>query len=305
MKQHGIKKSKENFIEGIDEEFYDLAVSLSKIDFSKESNKDYIYNTTMRNINYKINNNINKIKKTGIAVASLLIVSTILAQTTFAKEVVDNIIKTISLDHFSAVQYNDNQEEYIIPNSLKGKIFDKNGNALEKITKDFGYDGVYTKDGEKIVNWNAADDSVTTEKQEKEKEEKEKANENTLTITDSSKVNGYPCFEVKLPSYLPDGYKFEKAEFYKEGEDHDKYATLYFKNQKTGIEIYMQQRFACESTRGDLGTDDKIESVKINGVDAVLEEEHNIDWEDNNVVYYLGCKDISKDEVIKIAESVK
>lgn len=303
MKQHKIQESKENFIEGIDEEFQDLAASLSKIDFSNKSNKDSIYKTTMKNVTYKRKNNANKIKKTGIAVASLLIISTILSQTTFAKEVLDNIIKTISLGHFSAVQYNDNQEEYIIPDSLKGKIFDKNGNAIEKITKDFGYDGVYTKDGEKIANWNAADGSVTTEKQEKEEEEK--AKENTLTITDSSKVNGYTCFEVKLPSYLPDGYKFEKAEFYKEGEDHDKYATVYFKNQNTSKEIYMQQRFACETTKGDLATDDKIESIKINGADAVLEGEHNIDWEDNNIVYYLSCKDINKDEVIKIAESIK
>lgn len=299
MKQNETYESKENFIEGIDEEFQDLAIGLSKIDFSKESNKDFVFNATIKNISCKRNNKINKIKKTGIAVASLLIVSTILAQTTFAKELVDNIIKTISLGHFSAIQYNDSKkEEYIIPDSLKGKIFDKNGNVLEKITKYI--DGIYTKGGEKIVNWNAADGSVTTEKQEKEEEEK--AKENTLTITDSSKVNGYTCFEVKLPSYLPDGYKFEKAEFYK---DSDKYATLYFINQETGKEIYVQQRFACEDTKATLATDGNIENIKINGVDAILEDERNIDWEANNVVYFLSCKDIGKDEVVKIAESIK
>ncbi|EHJ01599.1 hypothetical protein CDLVIII_5108 [Clostridium sp. DL-VIII] len=300
MKHYGTYEIKGNFIEGIDEEFKDLAVGLSKIDFSKESNKDFIFNTTIKKISNKRNNNVNKIKKTGIAVASLLIISTILAQTTFAKEVVDNIIKTISLGHFSAIQYNDSkEEEYILPNSLKGKIFDKNGNVLEKITKDI--DGIYTKDGEKIATWNAADGSVTTEKQAKE--EKEKAKENTLTVIDSSKVNGYTHFEVKLPSYLPDGYKFEKAEFYK---DSDEYATLYFKNKETGKEIYMQQRFACEDTKATLATDGDIENIKINGVDAILEDEHNIDWEVNNVVYFLNSgKDLSKDETIKIAESIK
>lgn len=304
MKHHGINEIKESFIEGIDDEFQDLAVSLSKIDFSKESNKDSAFNTIVDNISCKQNNNINKIKKTGIAVASLLIISTILAQTTFAKDVVNNIIKTISLGHFSAVQYNDSdKEEYILPDSLKEKIFDKNGNVIEKITKDIGKDGIYTKEGEKIVSWNANDGSVTTEKQKKEEEAK--VEENTLTITDSSKVNGYTCFEVKLPSYLPDGYKFEKAEFYKEGEDHDKYASLYFKNQGTGKEIYIQERFACENTKSELGTDDKIENIKINGADAVLTGESNIDWETNNTIYFLSAKGMAKDETIRIAESIK
>lgn len=304
MKYHGIDEIKESFIEGIDDEFQDLATSLNKIDFSKESNKDSVFNAIMKNIGCKRNDNINKIKKTGIAVASLLIISTILAQTTFAKDVVNNIIKTISLGHFSAVQYNDSdKEEYILPDSLKEKIFDKNGNVIEKITKDTDKDEIYTKDGEKIVSWNANDGTVTTEKQEKEEEARVK--ENTLTITDSSKVNGYTCFEVKLPSYLPDGYKFEKAEFYKEGEDHDKYASLYFKNQGTGKEIYIQERFACEKTKSELGTDDKIENIKINGADAVLEGERNIDWEMNNIIYFLSAKGMTKDETIRIAESIK
>ena len=62
-----------------------------------------------------------------------------------------------------------------------------------------------------------------------------------------------------------------------------KYASLYFKNQKTGKEIYMQERFACEETKTGGGcNDDKIEKIKINGVDAILSDGNNIDWEANN-----------------------
>ena len=41
-------------------------------------------------------------------------------------------------------------KEVVLPDSLKGKVFDKNKNALEKITKDIFAEGIYTKDGEKI-----------------------------------------------------------------------------------------------------------------------------------------------------------
>lgn len=309
MKEIKFQEKREDFIEGIDDEFQDLASQLSNMDFSKKSNKNSILNTTLKNINNEGDKNmkkINKIKKTGIAAASLLIASTLVAQTTFAQDVVNKIIKSISLGHFTAEQYDSsNEDNYteILSANLRGKLFDKNRNALDKITADIIKNGIYTKDGEKVAQWNPKDGSILTEKQEKEEEEK--AKENTFAITDIGKLNGYTCFEVKVPSYLPDGYKFEKAEFYKEGEDSDKYATLYFKNQETGKEIYMQQRFACEETRGDLATDDKIENIKINGVDAVLEGEHNITWEANNIVYFMSGKGINKDDVIKIAESIK
>lgn len=310
MKHHGIDEIKESFIEGIDDEFQDLAASLSKIDFSKESNKDSVFNTIEDNIGYKQNNNINKIKKTGIAVASLLIISTILAQTTFAKDVVNNIIKTISLGNFTAIQTDESKDDNyseILSDDLKGKLFDKNGNALEKITKDIAKDGIYTKDGEKVDKWTYKDGTTVT-KVNKDKTKEDKMEEDTLYITDSSKINDYTCFDVKLPSYLPSGYTFEKAGFYKDESGNvkdSKYAELHFKNSATGEEIYMQERLIGEDTRGDLATDDKIESIKINGVDAVLEGENDIDWEMNNTHYFLAAKNMTKDEVVKIAESIK
>lgn len=248
-----------------------------------------------------------KLKKTGVVAASLLVVSTLTAQAAFAQDMTNNVVKSLSLGHFTAIQYDGSkEEEYILPGSLKEKIFDNKGNAIEKITKDTSKDGIYTKDKEKIVSWNAVDGSVTTEKQAKEEEEK--AKENTLNITDSSKLSDYTCFDIKLPAYLPEGYTFEKASFYKDEKGNvkdSKYADLFFINKVTGKEIYMQERFACDETKAELGTDDKIESIKINGADAILEGENHIDWEDNNIIYFLSAKDMTRDEAIKIAESVK
>lgn len=309
MKKNKFQKNKERFIEGIDEEFQDLASQLRDMDFSKESNENSVLNTTLENINIEGDNNmkkINKIKKTGIVAASLLIASTLVAQTTFAQEAVEKILKTISLGHVTMIQYDGNEpDEAVLPDSVKGNVFDKNKNPLEKITKDIYAQGIYTKDGEKIYTINPKNGTIVTEEQAKQIEKKEK--ENTLCVLDSSTLNQYTCFDVKFPTYLPDGYTFDRAEFTKDeaGNVKDsKYAELCFKNQKTGKEIYMQERFACDETKtvGDAGN---IEKISINGADAILSGRNSIDWEANGTIYFLSGKNITKDESIKIAESIK
>ncbi len=63
----------------------------------------------------------------------------------------------------------------------------------------------------------------------------------------------------------------------------------------------MQQRFADEETAYATGAA-KVEEIKVNGVDAVLYG-NNLDWEYNDVIYMLNGRGITKDELIKIAES--
>lgn len=60
MKGVKFEEKREDFIEGIDNEFQELASQLTNMDFSKESNKDSILNTTLKNINNEGANNIKK-----------------------------------------------------------------------------------------------------------------------------------------------------------------------------------------------------------------------------------------------------
>ena len=132
--------------------------------------------------------------------------------------------------------------------------------------------------------------------------------EQTLVVKDPNELNNYTCFDVKLPSYLPEGYKFTEAEFFKDENgvvENAKIIGLYFANEKTGKFIYMQQRLAVEEAGYVTGAA-KVEELKINGVDAVLYGDSNLDWEYNGVIYMLvGRGEIAKDELIKIAESIK
>lgn len=214
--------------------------------------------------------NFNVLKKTGAVAASLLVVSTLAAQGAFAQDMANNVVKSLSLGHFTATQYDDSK------NAGDTALAKTSNNDDKTIT-------ISIKKGEKVKV-------------------------DMLDVTDCSKLSGYTCFDIKLPSYLPEGYAFEKASFYKDKSGNvkdSKYADLYFINKATGKEIYMQERFACDETKSELGTDDQIQSIKINNADAILEGENHIDWEANNTIYFLSAKDMSKDEAIKIAESVK
>lgn len=71
----------------------------------------------------------------------------------------------------------------------------------------------------------------------------------------------------------------------------------------------MQQRFACEETRF-VSNGSNIEKIKINEADAILSDgvrynSKDIDWESNGVIYGITSKGIVRDELIKLAESIK
>ncbi|SHD78154.1 DUF4367 domain-containing protein [Schnuerera ultunensis] len=96
--------------------------------------------------------------------------------------------------------------------------------------------------------------------------------EETLIVKDTEKLNDYTCFDVILPSYLPEGYKFNRAGFFRDENgvvENTKYIDLYFTNEKVEKYIFISQSPADEETAYSLSTDGKIEEIKVNGVDAV------------------------------------
>ncbi|MBV7273455.1 DUF4367 domain-containing protein [Clostridium sp. PL3] len=286
-------------------EILKLGKALADKDFSRNSNKKAVFNKTLKNINQskeeEVMKNSNKIRKISVAAASFVIVCGVFSQTSFAKDLAEKVINKISLGHITAVQ-SEGPSSMDVPANLKGKIFDKNGKALTVVTKDTGK--VYTESGEEIAK--VSNGKILTATEVKAKDEKEK--ENILVIKDVGNLNKYTCFDVKLPSYLPKDYKFDRAEFYKgkDGSVSKKYIDLFFTNEKTGKYIYMQQRFADEETKYEDGTDGKIEKIKVNGIDAILYDNRSIDWETNKVLYGLsGRGEFGRDELIKIAESIK
>ena len=290
----------------LDREIQALESQLYNQDFSLVSNKEKVRRDVLTKVNRKeaivMKKTINMKKISGI-VAAALIGTVLLSQTAFAKEVMERIVKMISLDNIQVVQYEmPDIENYPLPQVLEGKLFDQEGKAITAFSKEV--EAVYTKDGEKIVDIDMNTGELTTEKEASLYKEN-----NVLVVKDKSLLNQYTCFEVKLPSYLPEGYTFDRAEFYKEADKEvkdSKYIDLYFINQATGESIYMQQRYADEETAYSIGTDEVVEEVQVNGVKAVMTGENSIDWETNGVLYGISTRGkIEKEQLIKMAESIK
>ncbi|AGY77882.1 DUF4367 domain-containing protein [Clostridium autoethanogenum] len=301
-----------NGIQNVDEsnseefnELLEIGKTLANKDFSENSNKEAVFNKTLKNINEYNGDNImkksNRIKKTVAAAAVFLVVGGVFTQTSFAKGLAEKVINRISLGHITAEQIQE-PSQVVIPTDLKGKIFDKNKNPVTVVTKNTGK--LYTKSGEEIAT--ILNGKIVTVSEAKA--EDEKIQNNMLIVKNSSSLNKYTCFDVKLPSYLPEGYKFDRAEFYKDndGSVSKEYIDLYFTNAKTGKYISMNQRFASKKTKYEDGTDGKMEKVKVNGKDAILFDNRNMDWENNGVLYSLsGRGAFGKTELIKIADSIK
>ena len=127
----------------------------------------------------------------------------------------------------------------------------------------------------------------------------------TIIEKDVNKLNDYLCFEVSIPNYLPEGYSFDRAEFYpdEDGAVKDsKYITLYFTNEK-GDEIFLQERFADDETGYASGAMD-LQEVDINGVKGALSDGHSLDWENNGRLHCLIAHKLDAEELLNIAKSM-
>lgn len=288
-------------------ELLEMGKALADNDFSENSNKKEVYDRTLKNISKYEGENIvkksRKFKHPITKVASIALVCVLgfsIMRTASAQEFVGKVLKTISLGHITVSEDEPMEvKSFPVPEKFKGKIFDKDGNPIEEFPGK--PEKFYTASGEEIATFNLENgEIITVAEQDKMMEEE------TLVVKDTSKLNDYTCFDVILPGYLPEGYTFDRAGFFKDDNgvvENSKYIELYFTNDKTGKFIYMQQRFADEETAYETGGS-KVEKIKVNGVDAVLYD-NSLGWEYNGVIYMLNGRGIAKDELIKIAESIK
>lgn len=232
-----------------------------------------------------------RIKKYLTLAACIALVAA-LSQTTFAQELVENIIKSISTGHnrFTQVQTPDTAP---VPEELQGKIFDKDGNPLTFYTNG---QEIYDENHSKIIS---TDQIMITPADSDDGLESKKFYVNT-----PDDIQQHASFDVKLPSYLPEGYTFENAYFFKEddGSVSGDYLFVHYKNAD-GKKIIIDERIINDETAFEAGTDGSIEETKINGHKAVIMDGKSVDWEADGASYGVNGPD--KQEAVKIAESMK
>jgi hypothetical protein len=303
----------------------EVSKSLADNDFSKKSDKKSVLNDITDKLEANKNlskikgdnimNKSYKIKRTAAIAASIALVSTIcvsVAKPSFAED----IINKITLGHITIVQENvpkdvsdkdskpaeqKNDQKANATKNTKAEtkfipLYDKAGNLVDTAVVRKG-GTFYTADGTMLMMSSGAGEQAENN-----------ITKNQLVVNDINDINKYTAFKITLPSYLPGGYTFDKAAFYKDsnGKVSDKFADLYFKNVQTGKDIFIQERLAGDDTKYEnaVDSDTSVEKVKINGADAAITGSEGIEWEANGTMYSLNCK-LGRNELVKIAESIK
>jgi len=105
-------------------------------------------------------------------------------------------------------------------------------------------------------------------------------------------------YKLLAPTYLPQGYAFKNAECFKGSQE---YITLNF--QGPGKDIILMQRLLNEQTKYE-SAGGEVEPVTVNGNNGAWVDS-SLTWGIGDVNYTLIAKGQSKDEIMKIAESVK
>lgn len=285
-----------------------LGQRLASTDHGSEAHKEGVRRSVLQSAVTSKGREEHKRKKfaagLAVAAASFMLLGVLLAQPSFASGLLDKILSTISLGHITISQVEPPPEDlsYVIPESLVGQLFDRDGKVLHEVNGKTG--ALYTAAGEEI---DGIEDGRIVTKAEAEA----KLKEGIRTLTDPAALDEYTNFKVGLPTYLPEGYAFDRAEQYvdDQGNSSPKYIDLYFTKGDSGKSIHIQERYADEETAYEQSTSGTIESAKVNGVDAVIINEKSIDWEADGILYSVMTKrmgePIEMSELIKIAESVK
>lgn len=245
--------------------------------------------------------------KKGIAMVACIAAVILTGVTAYASggfEYLQKVIKEVKIgDHSTYTQVENIVTEIDVPENLKGQLFDKNGNVLTKIKSD---EMLYNKNGE-VVFLTGNDNSEIKLVTEAEYNANIKAQEENYTkIYDLNEATKYFNEDVMLPSYLPEGYKFDRVQFYSDiisQNEKSDYMIIVYSNGSTEFE--MNLRHMTEETAYFASTDQELEELVINGNKAV-KLGRGLTVGIGNVEYTLSTNDVvSMDELVKMAESLK
>jgi hypothetical protein len=231
------------------------------------------------------------------AVAACLLCVIGFSQTAYAKEVLNNIIQTITIGQSKVIQIDPKSKQHSEQftdnvGSRQSKFYDKDGKPINEITnntvlydKDGKKIGIASKTGNQFCIVDSDTDSDVTEE------------------TDLSKAVSLLSFQAKLPKELPNGYHFTHATLYthRNGKADGNYITLEYVKGNDNITI-IERRNSAETT-GTLTTDGSVEKIEVKGHEAALVDGEAVEWEADGVNVLLICKTLDRDGLLKLAES--
>lgn len=165
-------------------------------------------------------------------------------------------VKEIFIGKYAKFHVSEKTDHNIIPipQQLRGRLYDQNGNVLDH----FPIDGkIYNKNGEEVilsVNLSPEEDGNLMTEYEilTDAEFDARRNRNKTDLSDLEEAKSYVVFDFLLPSYLPEGYAFDRVEMFHDEEGKiakdSEYANIYFSNGDRTKDISLHLRLMNEET---------------------------------------------------------
>ena len=268
---------------------HDVSHNLKNLYATDEKDKQEVY-AKMKNKQKK------QYKKPAIAAACALLIAT-LPFTSFGGGIVNTVRQAVSPSGRIVVNEEDevtiDPEKMPLPDYLKGKIFDQNGNEITNCKPLAEEEALYSKDGREIVHtdYNANTGEVTFEYAGEEKE---------------STGDKAPLAEIakKLsfnPLVFSDKYKYVESEVFAEPGTLSDYVS--FTYEKDGKTIHLHERISSPETAYETGGEGKIVEVNVDGVKVIIQG-HDADFERDGLLVSISAGGADKDELIAMVKDL-
>lgn len=268
---------------------HDVRQNLKNLYATDEKDKEEVY-TKMKNKQRK------QYKKPAIAAACALLIAT-LPFTSFGGGIVNTVKQAVSPSGRIVVNEEDevtiDPEKMPLPDYLKGKIFDQNGNEITNCKPLAEEEALYSKDGREIVHtdYNANTGEVTFEyADEVKKDTGDKAPVKEI----AKKLNFNPLV-------FSDKYNYVESEIFAEpGTLSDYVSFTYEKNGKT---IHLHERISSPETAYETGGEGKIYEVNVDGVKVIIQG-REANFERDGLLVSVSAGGADKDDLIAMVKDL-
>ena len=235
-------------------------------------------------------------KKPAIAAACALLIAT-LPFTSFGGGIVNTVRQAVSPSGRIVINEEDevtiDPEKMPLPDYLKGKIFDQNGNEITNCKPLAEEEALYSKDGREIVHtdYNANTGEVTFEYADEVKKD----------TGDKAPVKEIAKKLSFNPLVFSDKYNYVESEVFAEsGKPSDYVAFTYEKDGKT---IYLNERISSPETAYETGGEGKIYEVNVNGVKVIIQGPE-ANFERDGLLVSVSARGADKDDLIAMVKDL-
>ncbi len=267
----------------------DVSQNLKNLYATDEKDKQEVY-AKMKNKQKK------QYKKPAIAAACALLIAT-LPFTSFGGGIVNTVRQAVSPSGRIVVNEEDevtiDPEKMPLPDYLKGKIFDQNGNEITNCKPLAEEEALYSEDGREIVHtdYNANTGEVTFEYADEVKKD----------TGDKAPVKEIAKKLSFNPLVFSDKYNYVESEVFADPGTLSDYVS--FTYEKDGKTIHLHERISSPETAYETGGEGKIDEVNVDGVKVIIQG-REANFERDGLLLSVSAGGADKDDLIAMVKDL-